>query len=86
VEVVHGEPCSDAVMDQHACSKGRDRGDRGAVLMVSAAPLAVLPIALLVRHWVSPMRDPASTARWHVTPSLLATRDALELSLGGAWF
>jgi hypothetical protein len=86
VEVAHGEACNDTANDQLECSGARDRGDRGSVLMVSAAPLAVLPIALLIRHWISPRSAPESRAKGHLTPGLVATRGVLGLSLEGAWF
>jgi hypothetical protein len=88
VELVHGEPCPDSLMadEQHACSRGLDRGDKGAVLMVAAAPFAVLPVAMLIRHWVSPLDSADESARWHVTPSLAATPRTLALTLEGAWF
>jgi hypothetical protein len=86
VELANGETCSDTQSDQLQCSEGRDRAHRGSILMISAAPLVVLPVALLVRTWFRSAPDAtSSSAKWRVTPSLQAQRGAVGLSLDGSW-
>ena len=58
IEVARGGPCADGAYDRRACGDAREQRDRGALYLLSSAPLLALPLFA----WLRPTQRSAPRA------------------------
>ena len=80
------EPCSDQLSDQRNCAVARDKGERGAILMISAVPLFALPAALLIRRIAVGPSERGNASRLRVTPTAELGGGGFRAGVHVAWF
>jgi hypothetical protein len=79
-------PCSDQLSDQRDCAITRDKGERGAILMISAVPLLGLPAALLIRRIAVGPGERGSLSRLRISPTAELGGGGFRAGVHVAWF
>jgi hypothetical protein len=82
VEMARGTSCDGVPHELQGCSKGLERRDLGALLLLGAAPLLAVPITQLARRVIAPT-GPGTVVR--VSPQLNPMQKAFSMNARVQW-